>query len=213
MNYTEAARKTVVTRVRIDHCKEDDPLFPHWAVPEGKVVDELWWGWITTRAGLLPEQIKMMVFWSEEEAARFLEKFPVGAEIGELAWAGMEAKRHERLRKMIDEGFAPGVANAGDEESSLAFDVLEKAGVLGAGYGAAQHVLDFLGKQRVGALKSRYRDNWSVAAEFEYCSMKFPHSSPAYLRTSMAACMASSLAIASMSSGSTATIRFTPDGL
>ncbi len=48
------------------------------------------------------------------------------------------------------------------------------------GLHVSRKVLDYLGKQRVGALKTRFGENWEAVAEFEYCWQEMPQSSAAF---------------------------------
>lgn len=182
MNYTQPVRKTVVTKVHINHVKADDQFFPSWAFPEGEKPEEIWWVWLTTRSGLLPERISHRLCHSEVEAQSCVSRHPVGSELShDVGWPGFEDKRHQYIRDMVDSGEALGVGNAGDRESPLAFDVLDKAGVTEFYSGLSPAARNYLGKRRIGELKARFGENWTSAAAFEYCSLTLSPSSPAYV--------------------------------
>lgn len=182
MEHREAVRKTIVTRVRVNHVASSDPFFPQWAVGERQNVTEVWWVSLSTRSGLLPERTMHRICFSKAEADDFVSRNPEGKELNDTIWPGAEGARQSYIRSMIDGGIATSAGHAGDCESPLAFDVLEKAGVTEAGYGdLSSAVLDCLGKRRIGELKNRFGENWRAAAGFEYCWIKFPESSPAYV--------------------------------
>lgn len=178
MQYKQAVRKTVVTRVRIDHVKAGDPFFPKWALDDRPDLAEIWWVRFSTRSGLLPEQTAHLLLTSKEEAERFASRHPVGSPFDFDSVPGYEAKRQQHVREKIDAKLGPAAA-AG--ESSLAVDVLEKAGITVGFVDLSPAVLTVLGKQRIGELKRRFGENWSAAAEFEYCCLTLPSSSPAYV--------------------------------
>lgn len=177
---TDGVRRTQVISAEVHHVKAGDMLFPTFAA--GKDCKEIWQVLWTTKTGMLPERHSLMIFHSEEAAASFVRKHQPGTYL-EDQWPGGDEARRKAIRTMIDERLPiDGAGNAGDEESPLAFDVLREAGVLTAdGYQISPDVLSYLGKRRVSSLKRRFGENWSAAAEYEYCFAHFDRSSPAYV--------------------------------
>lgn len=181
MKYTEAIRKTVVTGVDVSHrVKGKDSFFPSWAFKESEDIKEVWWVWLTTRSGLLPEKYSHRICRTQEEAAAYVDKYSVGTEINVGAWVGHGAGLLKAFRKMVEAGKAPGVDRAGDDDSPLAFDVLNEAGITDWD-GISAKVKDFLGRQRIDVLKNKFGENWSTAAVYEYCCLNLPNSSTAYV--------------------------------
>ena len=183
MDYRKATRKTFVEKIDIRHSKPGEPFHMDNLTPD-EPAREMWTVWITTRSGLLPTTLSASIFYSEVEALEFTKMHPVGSEILEVVAAnvGKPEQLRKYIERMMDEGgHFLGVGDIGDEESPLAFDILDDAGVRDKGYGVSQKVIDFLGKQRVGALKNMHGDNWCSAAAFEYCWLNLPHSSPAFV--------------------------------
>lgn len=181
MDPREATRRTVVVRREVIRCAPGDSLYPRNLLDEDDPSD-IWMAFLTTRTGMMPTQTVCWLLRSADEAQSFERDFQVGREIDETGAKapGKERIRREYIQNMIDGGGQLLGVAAGDEESGLAFEVLDKAGVT-VGLGISRAVTVFLGKQRIGMLKSRYRDNWRVAAVFEYCWLNFPHSSLAYV--------------------------------
>lgn len=176
-------RKTIVTGINIAHMKPGDPFYPDFSVPENETPEEIWWVSIRVRSGLLPESSLFWICSTQDEALELQQQHPVGAEIdtkNKDPWLGMTDKKHAFLLQMMELGLSPVGANAGDEASPLAFDTLDAAGITD-GFNLNPAVLDFLGKQRIGELKSKHGENWNVAAAYQYCLLNLPHSSPAYI--------------------------------
>lgn len=176
------ARKTIVEKVEIRHSSPGDVLFPDYVFQDGEEARDVWQVFITTRTGLFPSTLKIYVCYSEKDAEKLAEKYPIGGVLREDQ--GIEQYKIDYVRSITDSSFPFGVC-AGDRESPLAFKVLGDAGVYSERYGPiSQEVVDFLGKQRSGKFKNRFGENWEIAAVFEYCWLKFPHSSPAFVAAS-----------------------------
>lgn len=179
-NVTEAVRRTQVVSAKIRHVTAGEPLFPQFAVD----VDckEVWQGFLITRSGLLPEKYAFLIFLTEQEARDFLASHVPGTYL-ETAPLSTEVPAPYRVwvREVIDAKAGIDAVGGGDSDSPLAYDVLLEAGVLESGYGVANKVVEFLGKRRVASLKRRFGENWSAAAEYEFCVFNFPQSSPAYV--------------------------------
>lgn len=186
MNDPKAStRKTIVESVKTLHHRPGDALFPDFLFKNDSEPVEVWELFITTRTGLLPSDHWMHICYSEEDAKALEKRFPVGCEVEEYsAIQGIAQWRMDFIRSAMEGRSFFGV-RAGDEESPLAFDVLYQAGIYQKRYGQiSQTVIDFLGKQRTGELKNRFRENWRVAAAFEYCWLRLSHSSPAFMAAS-----------------------------
>jgi hypothetical protein len=180
MDHTKAVRKTVVTGINVAHSKSDHPM--HFLIASEDKSKEAWAVFLRTRSGLLPETTSLYHFYSQADVDAFLSKNPVGSEIDNNAgWLDLEQKRLDFVRGTIDRRSAPGAGNAGDEESPLAFDVLDDAGLTSFVDGVSDIVLDSLGRQRIQQVKGLFGENWKVAAVFEYCWLHLPQSSPAYI--------------------------------
>lgn len=178
-------RKTIVERIHVRHVPIDDFFFPKWMFSDGTEPQDVWNVFMETRTGLMPSNVRIHTFLSEEEATQLLQKYPVGSEILEFnAFQGFKEKKVKLIRQILDSKFPFGVC-AGDDDSPLAFDMLIDAGIYDRGYGLlSKAVSDYLGKQRIGELKNRFGENWSVAAAFEYCWLELPHTSPAFIAAS-----------------------------
>lgn len=182
MKHRQATRRTFVVESRIQHTKPGDPFHPANLYPE-KADCEMWTVWITTRSGLLPNRISWQTFFAEEEAQEFVQSNPAGKELNANLTADpafFGSLRHQLRNFMDTNPRSLGVGNAGDEESPLAFDVLDEAGIT-KGMGLSDEVLKSFETERIDALKDMYGDNWRSAASFEYCWLHLPHSSPAYV--------------------------------
>ncbi|KAA0921026.1 hypothetical protein FLO80_02310 [Aquicoccus porphyridii] len=177
-----SVRKTIVEKVKVLHSSPGDTFFPDFLFQNGEKPTDVWQIFTTTRTGLLPSKTGIHTCYSEEEASALAAKYPVGSELPDSQ--GVEEYKMDLVRAIMESDFPFGVC-AGDEESPLAFDVLGDSGIYRGRYGTlSQKVIDFLGKQRTGKLKNRFGENWHVAAAFEYCWLKFPHSSPAFVAAS-----------------------------
>lgn len=184
MSHEAATRKTIVESVRLDHMKPGDPLFPYKMFEDtGHEVTEIWWLWVTVRTGLMPSSPMSFIYLSEKDALKAKDRYAEGTEIDEDPhYWGSREKRQSLIRSMID-GEVPKLGiSAGDEDLYLPWKVLSESRTSARnGLGLSQQVLDYLGKQRIGELKNRFGENWEAAAEFEYCWLELPHSSPAYI--------------------------------
>lgn len=182
--HTQAIRKTVVIRIEVNHGDDSGPLSFVSGKPDIMEHKEAWWVTMSTQSGLLPEDMSLRMFYSEHEAKSFAGQHAVGTEIYETFstrnWVGKEAKRHEYIRSRMDDNDIPNTGRSAEEDSFLAFSVLSEAGIIHGAH-ASQKVLSTLGAQRIGELKNKHGENWEVAAEFEYCWLNLPASSPAYI--------------------------------
>lgn len=180
MDHTQAIRKTLVVGVDVRHSKPGDPLHPQVAFEDK--FEEVWSVFLKTQSGMLPAASSLHLFGSEEDADRFVARFPIGSEVDpKIQWLGMEQRRLNFVRVSLDRKHVPTAQNAGDWDSPLAFNVLDEAGLTNFRDGVSKTVLDSLGRQRTGQLKVLFEDNWKIAAVFEYCWLNLPASSPAYV--------------------------------
>lgn len=184
MSHEAAARKTIVEGVRIDHMKPGDPLFPYKMFEEkGQEATEIWWLWVTVRTGLMPSSSMSFIYLSEKDALKAKERYAEGAEINEDPHYWGSGERRQALIRSIIDGELPNFGiSAGDEDLYLPWKVLSESRTSTRdGLRISQQVVDFLGRQRIGELKNRFGENWEAAAQFEYCWLELPHSSPAYI--------------------------------
>ena len=123
----------------------------------------------------------MTILHSEQDASDFLAPSCAWDLHLETNWLRTDPAVRKWIREMIDASVIVDAGRGGDSDSPLAFDVLLEAGVLEPGYQISRRALEFLGRRRIASLKRRFEENWSVAAEYEYCFLNFPRSSPAYV--------------------------------
>lgn len=180
MDHTQAIRKTIVVGLDVRHSKPGDPMHP--LIAGNDKAAEVWTIFLRTRSGMLPESSSLHYFNSPQDADAFASKHPIGSEVDpKVQWFGSEQKRLSFVRGCVDRRYVPSAMNAGDWESSLAFDVLDDAGLANYRDGVSRTVLDSLGQSRTEHLKTLFEENWKIAAVFEYCWLNLPASSPAYI--------------------------------
>lgn len=180
MDFTASARKSVVKGIWVNHSAPGDPLHPDWHK------DEVWSVWVVAQIGLLPKSHHCFDCRSEAEATEFLEAFPIGSDFNyaPAAFPDQADEIRKQLESLID-NFAIGARDfaINDDRSSLAFDVLEAAGLM-ENRSVSAIVCSFLGEHRIEGLKGLYHGNWEVAAIFQYCWLRIPHSSAAFVAAS-----------------------------
>ncbi|WP_139188373.1 hypothetical protein [Aliiruegeria lutimaris] len=72
--------------------------------------------------------------------------------------------------------------SAGDDDYwPMVYESLKNAGVIDERYNICEHVIEWLGEESVIWMRETFGENWTAAAEFEYCVHHFPKSSLAYL--------------------------------
>ncbi|MFK7877984.1 MAG: hypothetical protein AB8B71_19795 [Paracoccaceae bacterium] len=178
-------RKTVVTSVTVDRLTKDQAFFPtEFAEERGVPNGPVWLVRVSTRTGFSPvENHESSYVLSETKAQEVAANFPVGSETDHPIKTLFMDNPHfmQGLPQLIDAGFLGRLGSAGDEESPLAFEVLEEAGLCFGHSQISEDVLAAMDVTRVEQVKSKFGDNWSVALLFEYCWRNLPHSSPAYL--------------------------------
>ena len=176
-------RKTVVQNVKIIHFAVGDALYPKAFLCAGEEPKDVWWVKLEVRDGLLAPSHLSYFCDSEEAAQRLAETNKIGTQFDDTKSPHLRNQRNLKamfeFKSSIEGGF--GIGSAGDEEFPLAYDVLDKSEIYQNALKLSQNVVDFLGKQRVGQLKSKHRDNYKAAAAFEYCWFKLPHSSATYI--------------------------------
>ncbi len=177
MDFTAPARKSVVKDIWVNHSIPGDPLHPTW------LEDDTWTVWVSAQTGFLPLSHHCFDFPSEEEAKKFLNACPIGSDfnVSPQAYPDQAHELQSQIEELIDL-CSPGARDfeVGEERSPLALDVLEASGVM-ANLTVSGVVQDFLGEDRVNSLKKQYHNNWEVAAALQYCWLKLPHSSAAYV--------------------------------
>ena len=174
-----STRKTIIQNLEISSLKSDDALFPKELVRDNPDLREVWQLIITTRTGLMPSKVSLSYFISEQEAYGIMKKYPIGSELPTLE---QEDGMHSFIRQVLGSGF-PWRVTAGDEDSFLAYEVLENAGIHKDGR-ISEDALSFLGEERIKELKGLFGENWQIAAEFEYCWITLPHTSAAFIAAS-----------------------------
>lgn len=161
-DYRQPVRSTEVSRVTVRR-------FPGH--------EEKWMVKIKRKVGLARVENETLIFQTEIEARSAADRYR-SLSIG----GGADDKaRLEEARAIVDtpEEFQP---ICGDDKMFLAWHVLREAGIADAtGISTLDTVSEFLGSARISALKEQYGDSWSAAAEFEYCLMKVPADSPAFI--------------------------------
>ncbi len=174
-------RKTVIEDVRIHHVRHGNLLFPpDWMLKDREPVTEAWTIFVTYRIGLQPSKVHLDYVWTEADADSIRERYRIGGAIPEP-----DLTDHtNRIRILMEGGALLGVA-AGDSESPLAYEVLGDAGIYQERFGElSQEVVEFLGPARVQELRDSYGERWHSAAAFEFCWLRLPHSSPAFIAAS-----------------------------
>ncbi len=177
----KAGRKTIVTSVSFSCIKRDDPLFPRYISENLRELSEVWEVWVGTRSGLLPERCSRRIFRTEKDAMAAVERHPVGFEFPDLviSHSGLDEWSTDYILEASTLGFD---ATAGDPDLQLAWEVLKGSGLRDEiGMSTSQHVSEFFGIDRVKNLKKKFGEDWGAVAEFEYCWLNLPHSSPTYI--------------------------------
>lgn len=180
MKARQAARKTIVEKVHVFYQAKGEPLFPKSVVEDHPEWPGVWTVMVRSRSGTRPPSMYMALFASEEEAREHARERPVGSELNafDLSDDTDLSFAREISQQYIDEGYFPGGI---DGFSCLVYEQLTASGILD-GSSLSDDVINFLGDERISELKERFGDeNWTVAAEMEFCFAKLPRSSPAYL--------------------------------
>lgn len=178
MDFRKKLRKTVVESVHVVQLNPNDPFFPNEMFSEmGEEPQEIWKVTLTLRCGLLPPHVHTRLYRSKLSADEMIKRYAVGSEYDAEEEELPQFRDRDFVAAIIDAGWMPGGCNAGDEESPLAFDVLDAAGLKGM----PAEVKEFIGQDRLEVLEDKYGDNSGVAAIYEYCWHNLPHSSPAFV--------------------------------
>lgn len=182
MKELKAGRKNIVKSVRVVNFQRADSTFFSDHEDEKALS---WHVLVSCQEGFKPLNVQAFSFQTEAEAVSCMASFKIGAELPD--YSTLRGADKSKLREFIElkmdaeKGRFCGLGNIGDEESPLAFDALDAAGITTPdGYNLTPAVRNFLGKQRIGQLKSLHRDNWRAAAVYEYCWVNLPHSSIAF---------------------------------
>lgn len=181
-DYRASTRKTIIEDVRIDHHSPAGGFFPDWVAElNGGQRSDVWIVWITSRTGMAPQTISYFFFSSRDEAQVFSDRYPVGKVVRESLFDSAPPLQ-DFVRREIDQVSTHGFASPADPESFLIYNVLQKAGITDQrGEEPSQAVQEFLGSSRIEELKAIHNGVWGKSAEFEYCKLNMPHSSPAYI--------------------------------
>lgn len=176
MSLENASRKNIVEGIRRSVQKRGSFGFPPKEAFNGKdEPEQVWAVWLDVQEGMLPETSLMNYFNSEGDADKYVSEHPIGSEFPfKPTWSNVP------FDDWAEFGFFP--IRRGDQDLYLPWQVLKDAGLSdGNGLHPSKKVLDFLGRERIGALQSKYGENWEAVAEFEYAFKQLPHSSPAFL--------------------------------
>lgn len=169
-------RNSVVEKIHIRETMPGDLGHPHdhdqasWTIQ------------MSVRAGLLPPDIYTYIFTSQQDANDFLNRYPIGTQLGRTALRSAEEKVEARryIETYLDSDKVCVTRPIGDFNSPLAYEILRKAGI--EDYrGLCSEVIDYLGETRISHLKSKYAENWEVIGAFEYCWVQLSHSSAAFV--------------------------------
>lgn len=181
MGLREAADKATVVSVDTVHLRRGEILFPE--LPEGSdKIDEVWMVSVRVKPNNAAPVCSIQYFPTVEHAKKHADLYPVGREVSTEATGDEIWQNLSRLASEVVDGELALFARAGDEELYLPWQVLRDAEISNPnGTETSQEVRNFLGKGRIGELKSRFGENWEAAAEFEFCVANLPHTSPAFV--------------------------------
>ena len=181
-DYRASTRKTTIEDVRIDHHSPAGGFFPDWVAKlNGGERSDVWIVWITSSTGMTPRTIRHFIFSSQDEAQIFSSRYPVGEVVREGLFDSPPPLQ-DFVRREIDQVSTHGFASPADPESFLVYEALQRGGITEQlGEEPSNAVQEFLGSARIEELKTIHGGVWSKCAEFEYCRLKLPHSSPAYV--------------------------------
>ena len=182
---TMGNRQTIVLNIKMYPNDPTSPLsFSKTAKKMGIETEVFWIVWRVIRHGSLPEDTDFRFFENKQEAQEYLDANPIGTILRDprnIAEFFKARQPDNVVEQIFDKPNSPiNFLRAGDEDGSLAWQVLNDAG-LNDGYSVSQKILDFLGANRVEKIKSVHGENWKVAAEMEFCFQTLSSSSSAYV--------------------------------
>lgn len=182
---TKENRQTVVVSVDLFPNDPNSPMsFGSTAKNLGIESDEFWIVVLVMRDGSLPEGTSVKIFENEQKAREFVDANPVGSirqDSENTAERVKVIRGSDLLEQMFDKASPPtNFFKAGDEEGYLVWKTLKDGGI-NDGYRTSPKVLEFLGAARIEKFKSIHGENWTVAAEMEFCFLTLPCSSSAYV--------------------------------
>lgn len=182
MDLRSPADKAIVTSVDTVHLRRGDLLFPDLPTEANFNGDEVWMVTVRVKPANAAPRSNIHFCSTPEDAKKLEERFPVGSEVStELMWAGIKQHLQKMAREVIDDNLGL-FTSAGDQDLYLPWSVLKDAGISNPrGLGPSQEVIDSLGKRRIAELKSKFGENWEATAEFEFCLVNLPHTSPAFV--------------------------------
>ncbi|MCC5983935.1 MAG: hypothetical protein JJU42_06180 [Rhodobacteraceae bacterium] len=178
-------RKKIIESAEILHLRPDDVGYPRYLRVEDKEPCEVWMLNVTYRVGLRPIQFASTLFYREQDAKQALEENKPGLEVS--IGGNYSEEEVEIIREILDSKFKYAdieydLTGAGDGESPLAVEILSRSGIYKKDYSTlTPDVLNYLGDERVRQLKNKLGSNWSIVAAFEYCYVKLPSTSLAYI--------------------------------
>ncbi len=184
--FTKANRETKVLSVQITRSVPGDPFHPskksglRMGLEDAELDGPIWHVWVDDQTGFDHRGSSLSYFSDEGAAMKFANAHPEGsvwsdsAELFPLNLRECYGDNNNNLEHLL---------SAGSDDFFKCYDVLLGAGVKTRGGGTAQAVLDWFDDAYIRWLKNEFGENWSVAAELEYCTRHFPRSSLAYLAT------------------------------
>lgn len=178
MSYREG-RKCIIKVVEKYHQRRGEFTFPPKEAFDGeKEPDEIWQVLMTVQEGTLPDTTHRKIFYSEHQADHYINKHPIGSELPTTLLS--QVSNAMSFDDWVNFGLFP--IRGGDEELYLPWQVMKDAGLIDEnGTRSSMDVLRYLGEDRTRILEEKYGENWSAAAEFEYCLAELPNSSPAFI--------------------------------
>jgi hypothetical protein len=181
VKHTEQTRKVIVQSVEIKHLSQDDPFFPKYRFEPGtELPPEIWLVCVSFRDGMKPKDSTTHICRSKQEADELTATFKVGGEMKSFVQSLWDTLGLDVLRDSIDRGFVPMMGP--DEDRYLVWQTLVDAEVLSEnGVDPSSRVLQFLGQERVDKLRLMHPENWTAAAEFEFCWQNYHHSSAVFI--------------------------------
>lgn len=183
MDHTASNRTPKVTATSISRATRDSALDEHWFKGRDANCSELWITSVCTKSGSLPESTGIIVHESKMAAEEHLLQYQTGSifEPGQDEEDLFQTVQKVFGQRIFDEPeLGKTFLSTPNDDGYLTWKTLSDAG-LNDGINLATKVSDYLGPERIKALKDIYGDNWEVAAEMEYCWYNLDSSSSAYV--------------------------------
>lgn len=183
MDHMSSNRTPKVTATSIRRATRDSALDEHWFKDRDANCRELWITSVCVKSGTLPASTGIIVHKSELAANESLSQYQTGS-----IFAPGQNEDDQFLtvqkafgQRIFDEPeLGRTFLSTPNDDGYLAWKTLSDAG-LNDGVNLATKVSDYLGPERIKALRDIYGDNWQVAAEMEFCWYNLDSSSSAYV--------------------------------